>query len=57
MAWNSRVDHVAPFRVMHLLEMAQAREAAGHDVIHLEVGEPDFATPAPIVAAGQQALA
>ncbi|HBK36945.1 MAG TPA: aminotransferase, partial [Halomonas sp.] len=42
MAWNSRVDHVAPFRVMHLLEMAQAREAAGHDVIHLEVGEPDF---------------
>ncbi|MBR9904285.1 MAG: aminotransferase, partial [Gammaproteobacteria bacterium] len=57
MAWNSRVDHVAPFRVMHLLEMAQAREAAGHDVIHLEVGEPDFATPAPIIAAGQQALA
>ena len=57
MAWNSRVDHVAPFRVMHLLEMAQAREAAGHDVIHLEVGEPDFATAAPIVAAGQQALA
>ncbi len=57
MAWNSRVSHVAPFRVMHLLEMAQAREAEGHDVIHLEVGEPDFATPAPIVAAGQQALA
>ncbi|MGP9665546.1 aminotransferase class I/II-fold pyridoxal phosphate-dependent enzyme [Halomonas sp. AOP22-C1-8] len=57
MAWNSRVSHVAPFRVMHLLEMAQAREAAGHDVIHLEVGEPDFATPEPIIAAGQQALA
>ena len=56
MAWNSRVDHVAPFRVMHLLEMAQAREAAGFDVIHLEVGEPDFATPEPIIAAGQQAL-
>lgn len=57
MAWNSRVSHVAPFRVMHLLEMAQAREAAGHDVIHLEVGEPDFATPEPIIAAGQKALA
>ncbi|WP_018917539.1 aminotransferase class I/II-fold pyridoxal phosphate-dependent enzyme [Vreelandella zhanjiangensis] len=57
MAWNSRVNHVAPFRVMHLLEMAQAREAAGHDVIHLEVGEPDFATPEPIMAAGQKALA
>ncbi|MBP5980702.1 MAG: aminotransferase class I/II-fold pyridoxal phosphate-dependent enzyme [Halomonas sp.] len=57
MAWNSRVNHVAPFRVMHLLEMAQAREAAGHDVIHLEVGEPDFATPEPIMTAGQKALA
>ncbi|PRY64355.1 aspartate/methionine/tyrosine aminotransferase [Vreelandella songnenensis] len=57
MAWNSRVSRVAPFRVMHLLEMAQAREAAGHDVIHLEVGEPDFPTPEPVIAAGQQALA
>ncbi|MYL24879.1 pyridoxal phosphate-dependent aminotransferase [Halomonas alkaliantarctica] len=57
MAWNSRVAKVAPFRVMHLLEMAQAREAAGHDVIHLEVGEPDFPTPEPVIAAGQEALA
>jgi aspartate/methionine/tyrosine aminotransferase len=56
MAWNSRVAQVAPFRVMHLLEMAQAREAAGHDVIHLEVGEPDFPTPEPVIAAGQAAL-
>ncbi|WP_302140327.1 pyridoxal phosphate-dependent aminotransferase [Halomonas alkalicola] len=57
MAWNARFDKVAPFRVMSLLETAQAREAAGHDVIHLEVGEPDFHTPAPVVAAGQAALA
>ncbi|MBA2780370.1 pyridoxal phosphate-dependent aminotransferase [Billgrantia kenyensis] len=57
MSWNSRVDRVAPFRVMSLLEAAQAREAAGHDVIHLEVGEPDFATPEPVVTAGQAALA
>ncbi|OUE40741.1 aminotransferase [Billgrantia desiderata SP1] len=57
MSWNPRVDRVAPFRVMSLLEAAQAREAAGHDVIHLEVGEPDFATPEPVVAAGQAALA
>jgi aspartate/methionine/tyrosine aminotransferase len=56
MPWNARVDRVAPFRVMSLLEIAQAREAAGHDVIHLEVGEPDFATPEPVLAAGQQAL-
>ncbi len=57
MAWSPRVERVAPFRVMSLLETAQAREAAGHDVIHLEVGEPDFPTPAPVVAAGQAALA
>ncbi|MFP4137498.1 MAG: pyridoxal phosphate-dependent aminotransferase [Halomonas sp.] len=57
MAWSPRIDRIAPFRVMSLLEAAQAREAAGHDVIHLEVGEPDFATPEPVVAAGQAALA
>ncbi|WP_136249106.1 aminotransferase class I/II-fold pyridoxal phosphate-dependent enzyme [Halomonas borealis] len=57
MNWSSRLDAVAPFRVMRLLEIAQAREAEGHDVIHLEVGEPDFPTPEPIVAAGQRALA
>jgi aspartate/methionine/tyrosine aminotransferase len=57
MPWNSRVAQIAPFRVMSLLETAQAREGAGHDVIHLEVGEPDFATPDPVVTAGRAALA
>lgn len=56
MSWNPRVERIAPFRVMSLLETAQAREAAGHDVIHLEVGEPDFPTPAPVVEAGRAAL-
>ncbi|GGX85444.1 aminotransferase [Litchfieldella qijiaojingensis] len=56
MRFSSRVERVEGFRVMSLLEEAQAREAAGHDVIHLEVGEPDFATPEAIVAAGRQAL-
>lgn len=53
----SRCDKIGSFHVMALLERAQALEAAGHDVIHLEVGEPDFATPPAITAAGQQALA
>ncbi|MCP1368011.1 aminotransferase, partial [Halomonas sp. BBD48] len=57
MSWSSRIEGVAPFHVMGLLEQAQAREAAGHDVIHLEIGEPDFPTPEPVIAAGQQALA
>lgn len=57
MTWSARIEQIAPFRVMNLLETAQAREANGHDVIHLEVGEPDFPTPEPVVAAGQAALA
>lgn len=56
MSWNPRVKRIAPFRVMSLLEAAQAREAAGHDVIHLEIGEPDFPTPEPVVVAGREAL-
>ncbi len=41
---------------MDILARARAMEAAGRSVIHLEVGEPDFATPEPIVAAGIAAL-
>jgi len=42
---------------MALLERANQLQVQGHDVIHLEIGEPDFTTAAPIVAAGQAALA
>lgn len=52
-----RVAEIAPFRVVEVLERAKALERQGHDVIHLEVGEPDFETPPAIVAAGQRALA
>lgn len=34
-----------PFIVMELLARAQALEAAGHSVIHMEVGEPDLPPP------------
>jgi len=54
---SSRLKNIAPFQVMAILEEARALQAAGRDVIHLEVGEPDFATPAAIVEAGRQALA
>ena len=40
---------------MALLERANQLQVQGHDVIHLEIGEPDFTTAAPIVAAGQAA--
>ena len=53
----SRLADIAPFHVMELLTRAKALEAVGKDIIHMEVGEPDFPTPAPIVAAAQQAIA
>ena len=52
-----RMDSIRPFYVMEVLERAFALEQAGHPVIHLEVGEPDFPTPAPVVEAGMRALA
>ena len=54
---SARSREIAPFHVMALLARAQALEAAGHDVIHLEIGEPDFSTIEPVVRAGQAALA
>ena len=51
-----RVDAIAPFHVMDILARAHALAAAGRDVIHLEIGEPDFPTPAAIVEAGVTAL-
>lgn len=55
--YSRRSQEIEPFHVMSLLARAQALEQAGHDVIHLEIGEPDFTTAAPIVRAGQAALA
>ncbi|HHC73794.1 MAG TPA: aminotransferase class I/II-fold pyridoxal phosphate-dependent enzyme [Thiothrix sp.] len=47
---------ITPFHVMDLLAKAKQREAAGQSILHLEVGEPDFPTPEPIVQAGIAAL-
>lgn len=41
---------------MDILEEAQALEAAGRDIVHLEIGEPDFPTPRCILDAGVAAL-
>ncbi len=48
---------VKPFLAMELMERAKALEAQGRDVIYLSLGEPDFATPAAVVAATADALA
>ncbi len=54
---SARMARISPFRVMELMERAGQLEALGHRVVHFEVGEPDFATAAPIVEAGRRALA
>ena len=41
---------------MDILERAQELEHAGHDVIHLEIGQPDFETPACVNEAAMQAI-
>ncbi len=55
-SYSARSRAIEPFHVMALLARANELQADGHDVIHLEIGEPDFTTAAPIVAAGQAAL-
>jgi aspartate/methionine/tyrosine aminotransferase len=49
----SRLGTETAFEV---LVKARALEAQGRDVIHLEIGEPDFATPANIIEAAITAL-
>ena len=52
-----RMQRLGTETAFDVLVRARALEAAGRDVIHLEIGEPDFDSPAPVVAAGQAALA
>ena len=51
-----RNTDITSFIVMDVLEKAHELERQGIDVIHLEVGEPDFDTPACIKAAACRAL-
>ena len=51
-----RTRAISPFRVMKVLQRAGELEAAGRKIVHMEVGEPDFTTAAPIMEAARQAL-
>ncbi len=51
-----RLRAIEPFRVMEILARAKVLEAQGRDIVHMEIGEPDFATPRPICEAGIAAL-
>ena len=52
-----RMGRIQPFHVMDLLARARELEAAGRSIVHMEIGEPDFPTPAPVIEAGRAALA
>jgi aspartate/methionine/tyrosine aminotransferase len=52
----ARMAHIAPFEVMEIQTLARQVEARGRDVVHLEIGEPDFRTPRPVVEAAKRAL-
>jgi aspartate/methionine/tyrosine aminotransferase len=51
-----RMAEIEPFHVMELLARARELEAQGRSIIHMEIGEPDFPTPEPVVRAGIRAL-
>jgi aspartate/methionine/tyrosine aminotransferase len=52
----TRMADISAFEAVELFTKARALEAQGRSIIHMEVGEPDFPTPEPIIAAGMQAL-
>ncbi len=57
MTFAERTGHLRPEGAYQVLARAQELEAAGRDILHLEIGEPDFATPANISLAGIGAIA
>ncbi len=53
---SKKALEVPPFYVMEVLERAQALERLGRDIVHMEVGEPDFDSPPPVIDAGIAAI-
>src|SRR5213082_19327 len=51
-----RLDTLGTEQAYVVLAAARRLEAAGHKVVHLEIGEPDMRTPPHVVEAGVRAL-
>ncbi|MEU8224296.1 pyridoxal phosphate-dependent aminotransferase [Kribbella sp. NPDC048915] len=51
-----RMDRLGTESAFEVLAKAKALEAQGREIVHLEIGEPDFDTPEHVIAAAQQAL-
>ena len=53
---SERSRKIPPFIVMEVLERAHELERAGHHIIHLEIGEPDFPTPDCVCQGAMEAI-
>jgi len=53
---SDRANAIRPFVVMDVVARAKELEAAGHDIVHLEIGDPDFPTPEVITRAAEAAM-
>jgi aspartate/methionine/tyrosine aminotransferase len=53
---SARASAVHPFVVMDVVARAKELEAAGHDVVRMDVGDPDFATPDVVTLAAEAAM-
>ena len=51
-----RMNRIAVETAFEVLLRARALEAEGRNIIHLEIGEPDFETPEHIAEAGKKAI-
>lgn len=51
-----RMQRLGTETAFEVLARARALEATGREIVHLEIGEPDFDTPANIIEAGKRAL-
>ena len=51
-----RTEEISPFLAVEVFERAQELERQGHEVVHLEFGEPDFETPEVVREAAVRAI-
>jgi aspartate/methionine/tyrosine aminotransferase len=52
----ARMDAIEPFHVMEIQRRAFELEASGRRIVHMEIGQPDFPAPQPVVDAAVAAL-
>lgn len=57
MAYAKRTHHLAPEGAYHVLAKAGALEAAGKEIVHFEIGQPDYDTFSNVSLAGIKAIA